>query len=55
MTLNDKKQKFPTIITLSAPVKAEARLYYDLVYLFGLAFESELVEVIENILKIDKL
>lgn len=43
MTLNDKKQKFPIIITLSAPVKGEARLYYDLVYLFGPALESELV------------
>ena len=43
MTLNDKNQKFRIIITLSAPVKGEARLYYDLVYLFGPAFESELV------------
>ena len=43
MILNDKNQKFPTITTLSSPGTAETRPYYDVVYLHGPVFESELV------------
>ena len=43
MILNDKNQKFPTITTLSSPGNTETRPYYDVVYLHGPVFESELV------------
>ena len=43
MILNDKNQKFPTITTLSSPGTNETRPYYDVVYLHGPVFESELV------------
>ena len=40
MILNDKNKKLPTITTLSSP---GTRPYYDVVYLHGPIFESELV------------
>ena len=43
MILNDKNQKFPTITTLSSPGTEDTRPYYDVVYLHGPVFESELV------------
>ena len=43
MILNDKNQKFPSITSLSSPGVAETRPYYDVVYLHGPIFESELV------------
>ena len=43
MILNDKSQKFPKITTLSSPGTDDTRPYYDVVYLHGPIFESELV------------
>ena len=43
MILNDKNKKLPTITTLSSPGTTDTRPYYDVVYLHGPIFESELV------------